>query len=739
MAAPRLAADDELNARRFLARDLPAFGVRDPLTDLATVRVTRLRGRDGSALFRRLHQGLPIFGGEVAVGWRADGAITVVNGSRSPAAMPVPAAEFRVGEVEARAALSAATPGSLDGPVEVERGWLQHGGGLHPVLRIDGVSRAPFGAWRGYVDAGSGKLLYRLSRIRHAKIKVWTNNPLEPVRGAAPVLHDILGLTPPGSALQGDRAEAFNCQGFDLASTLDFTTACIHVAAPDGAGDFVADPDPTHADPTDTFAEQSTYFHTDFISRFFDSLDPAFAAAGGLGFIPSYVNFTAGGGPFDNAFFSPAGPDDTPARNGFMGYGQGRVVDLAYDAETIYHELTHAVVNHTAGFEEHADALGINLDPGAINEGTADTFAFLPSTVNDPCQSRYFGTALGVGCLRNGETRKTCRGDGPNNPLNAGRDGEIHDDGEIWMGFTWRLNAGAATAGEPARLGMARSIFLALQAVGPYPTFLGFAETIRQKALDTMDAVAPGMGQTAADFVSCTIAQRDLGGCDDRSLALYSGERTSGHALGTGDVGLVIRRIPSAQQYYLDVPCGASALKIASGFSSGPGSVYIRHGEPITFLSPLGDPQYDWRLDGTHDGAILDARGCADCDPCGRRTALGAGRWYFLPANGGPVSDFFELGLSMTMADGSAPPARVPRVEGTCQWGGGPVPTGQSGPPLDPPSITCEGPRQLLLRAPGCPLPTRENPQGCGCGAGSQANLLVWAAAAVWLVRSRRT
>jgi hypothetical protein len=48
--------------------------------------------------------------------------------------------------------------------------------------------------------------------------------------------------------------------------------------------------------------------------------------------------------PLDNAFFASAGTfqsDDLSA--GIMAFGQGTVVDYAYDGDVVFHELGHAV------------------------------------------------------------------------------------------------------------------------------------------------------------------------------------------------------------------------------------------------------------------------------------------------------------------------------------------------------------------------------------------------------------
>ncbi|MCP4680311.1 MAG: hypothetical protein GY854_33440 [Deltaproteobacteria bacterium] len=63
-----------------------------------------------------------------------------------------------------------------------------------------------------------------------------------------------------------------------------------------------------------------------------------------------------------------------------IAFGQGEHADFAYAGATIYHEFGHAVVNSLASIgHEHADEYGITNMARALNEGLANTFAFLVS------------------------------------------------------------------------------------------------------------------------------------------------------------------------------------------------------------------------------------------------------------------------------------------------------------------------------------------------------------------------
>ncbi|MFL5272270.1 MAG: hypothetical protein ACJ79E_09450 [Anaeromyxobacteraceae bacterium] len=780
-AAPRLLADDDANARRFLAREGRAFGVASD-AELETLRVHAPPGGDGVAVYRQTLDGLPVFGGRVAVAWRKDGAITLVNASPW-AGLPAQGA-FAVDEEAARRAALGAVAGA-PGTSSVERGWLARDGALVPAFRVLHDTAAPVDAFVTYVDGATGAVLRRSSRTRRAAtcppgscanppcICAFRVSPLAPrptsADGNAPELFDAVRLRPAtATRLEGDVTTVLDCKGeeVDLAACRclgdaapEACRAAHQLAALDGATrSFRADPDPTQTDVgADAFAEQSAYYHITAHSLFLSGLDPSFA---GIGFIPGFVNVYAGGAPLDNAFFSPTGAVTVGGRvaDGVMVFGQGTEVDLAYDAEIVYHELTHAAVDATAAFEELYDPLGANADPGALNEGTADTFSFahvvealaakgLPVD-GASCLSRYLASELGLRCLRDARNVKTCLGNGPNDGRNPGRDGEVHDDGEIWTGFTWALLEAAHAHGE--RDAMARALFRALEAETPHASFPSYAATVLQATSDV------GMSRAAVDFTACTVKQRDLDACGDglaaapRAVALFSGERAQGvfwfGARAASAVGT------AGQQYYLDVPCGARALHVEWSDAGGAEFLAVKYGAPLTVRSTGLPLDADWHIAGSRPDVVLAAgKPCTGCEACsGRNTPLGAGRWWFLPVGSvGQVQGTFAFGVSIEMEGGAAPPARVPwlidATHNVCRWGVDATPSGELTSPAAA-DTACAPPAPSLLAggaAAGCvaasggagPPATASKPSGCGCGTAGGADLALVVAALAGLRR----
>lgn len=116
--------------------------------------------------------------------------------------------------------------------------------------------------------------------------------------------------------------------------------------------------------------------------------------------------------------------------------GQSKDADYAYDADVLYHELGHSVIQQLApsGLSERRLApWGIVGEAGSINEGLADYFAM--SVSGDPLLGEYVGrfeVVNGTPYLRTGETTAVCPYD---------LTGEWHSDGRVVAGAMWTVRA----------------------------------------------------------------------------------------------------------------------------------------------------------------------------------------------------------------------------------------------------------------------------------------------------------
>lgn len=176
---------------------------------------------------------------------------------------------------------------------------------------------------------------------------------------------------------------------------------------------------------TKAFSETMAYFHIDFAQRYIQSL--GFTNVNNRQLVYSIDRLTD-----DNSFYTPSTKKIT--------YGTGGVDD-AEDGEVIIHEYGHSVQdNQVPGF-------GSTEEGGAMGEGFGD---YLGATVNSAlagdfqltCIAEWDATSYAAGvphCLRRLDSTKHYPQD---------KDGEVHDDGEMWSAslFQIRTLLGAAKA-----------------------------------------------------------------------------------------------------------------------------------------------------------------------------------------------------------------------------------------------------------------------------------------------------
>lgn len=333
-------------------------------------------------------------------------------------------------------------------------------------------------AYRTLVDAESGEVRYRENRVRFMdQASVYPQNPITTKTTA------LLPLALPSTngILQNDFIKAYNCVDKKAKRPVSFGgfTLDLHVcdvaptAAADANGDFIYTPvdDKSEASKADPFAEVSIYFHTARAYDFFRGLDgrpdAQVAASKPLSAVanlqvPAGVqtgDFSRAGDvniplePFSNAFFSPGGADDPFASVfglglGTMWFGQGPERDYSYDADVVYHEFTHAVVDNTLRLGSYTlDDQGLSAAPGGMNEGLADFFS--SAITGDPDVGEYAAKDLSQnsGVIRTLANTDTCP---------TGIVGEVHGDSTLFSGALW---AARSTLPEASRKDFDKSIY----------------------------------------------------------------------------------------------------------------------------------------------------------------------------------------------------------------------------------------------------------------------------------------
>ena len=576
----------ERAARGFLSTHAAAFGIA--AAQELVLRQAPMAGQAGAVRFERRVGGLPVFGGDVVVGVDDQSRVFLVNTREVGAAV---SSRHALDSASAVGAALSSVPAEARGvePVAVAAGWRTAGALLRAVYRVDLIVEQPSGSWRVFVDAETGRPLFR-EKLRYsvttAPGKVFGISPAEtadslcPVSGTAHTLcANAVTVTFPnlvtGADLKGTQTEVFNCKGADFPTAANFPGACTSVSAI--AGGFSFDPDLTFVSKTDDFAAAMAYFHLDKHVTFFKTLDATLPAGPGRavrGVLPAAVNSFAGGAAFDNAFYD-SGADA-------MVFGQGTTADFAYDGTVMYHEFTHGVVSAWGGYNLDIDASGALFEPASLNEGTADSMAVSEtgtSALGAFLAAEETPPTAAFRDMDDPNAARTCQGDGTQvkqfgtTTIN-GLSGEEHFDGEIWNGFYWEVFQGLRAGGWKACNGACDAgpaiQYKTLQlAAGTSPTFDSYWRTFKAASA----ALFSSRPEVAA-YVDCVAKRRKLDKCD-RTVPVYAGETK---------VQLVELRYSAFQMV---IPAISNAQFIACSNRNAFTTLYGRKDLPVQLTVPV--------------------------------------------------------------------------------------------------------------------------------------------------------
>jgi hypothetical protein len=464
---------------------------------------------------------------------------------------------------------------------------LAYGGVIAPVWVVDARGDRLHERSRVIVDARTASVLFAHSRLEHAMGRVYAQNPVSDEGMTSDV--ELSYLTS-RDHLTGRYFRLSNCAPDDRGC--DST----QLASADEAGDFLYDPEPLSFD--DPFAEVHTYHHANAFARYLRDVHGFTWSCGGSDVMRIIVNYVEEAGrPYDNAGFVPS----AGAECGFMIFGQGTALDFSYDADVIYHEVTHSVVDGIADLEFFAtDSLGAHYEPAAVNEGLADYFAATFS--GDPVLAEYFAS------LSEGELGLRVL----DHDLACPRDlvGESHYDGRLFAGLAWELRE---------ILGPERAdalMFATLSTLEPTPSLADATDVLTL----TADSFALDERMTAEERASIesAIDRRGLRECE-RIVALDDGAEHRGYSGDPGVTGSAGSIAPV--HYRIDVPADARALHLSLAATENRGRyrLYVRRGEPVLF-EPSGRPMIVADASYAVDGELT--LGESDEAPLARCTTL---------------------------------------------------------------------------------------------------------------------
>jgi Zn-dependent metalloprotease len=455
------------DARRFVADHADLLQLSRELGELTDdARVDSPLG--SHVTFTQRFEGVRVVGGEVKVHFNRAGQIIGVNNTTVPgvALSTVPA----LSAARALAIAVAAAPGARD---DVEAPSA-------PELVIDADAGAPMLAYRAvvptnqqtleiFVDARTGAVIGEprdLNQYVNGTGQVFKDNAVVATQN-----NNLVDNNGAASAVPTNAYSMVTLQGLTGNNRLDgqFASGSASKARATGTNNnFV------FTRNTTAFDETMVYFHIDFAQRYIQSL-------GFTNVNNRQLAFSVDRSTADNSSYSPSTKQIT--------YGTGGVDD-SQDGEVIVHEYGHSVQdNQVPGF-------GATEEGGAMGEGFGD---YLAATVNASlagefqivCIAEWDATSYAAGvphCLRRLDSTKHYPGD---------KDGEVHDDGEMWSASLFQIRTA---------LGAARADKLILQA--------HFLLTTRANFKDGANALvtaAINLGYTAAEVTNVRTILKNRG------------------------------------------------------------------------------------------------------------------------------------------------------------------------------------------------------------------------------------
>jgi hypothetical protein len=449
---------------------------------------------------------------------------------------------------------------------------------------IDVGLGAPLGTLRVWLDAHTGEPITASVTSREARGMVYDPSPAL----AEPTEVELLRLVEV-DRLAGVYTAARSCDLWEITDGLFGVNTCHetgHHAVPDEAGDYLFTPDPgSTADP---FAEVQVYFHVDRMAAW---LDERFGLQFGYA-LQSTVNF-----PMANAFYGDFDGDGEPDLS--FGHVEDEGVDFGYDADVVYHELGHAVIDALAPDlpTVQADAFGMEWVSGSVHEGAADIWSMLLTL--DPLTGEYAGSAFDRLAIRDLQADRRCPDD---------LQGEVHADGQILGSFGWNLIDDPAVGPEVT----ADLLYGAIPRWGASLTWPVVGESFLDSAADLLAAGA--IGTAAHDAIVAHLETSgmldcgrviDLDAAGPPMLFLTNGGLYEDLAEIPAGVQLSLTRDPAVRTYRLGVTM--------TGDEGVGWALYGRVGAPVehraTAVPVLGlafatADVYDWRLEGGREDSV---------------------------------------------------------------------------------------------------------------------------------------
>jgi MYXO-CTERM domain-containing protein len=442
-------------------------------------------------------------------------------------------------------------------------------------------------------------------------------------------------------------------------------------ALADGNFDFLYARPAVDTAPEDEFGEVQMFYHADRVLQKFRDLGFVDLRQKPMEVIVNYrepasnqqqcsgMTGTAPLLPYPNAFFTSGSVFHGWPTAPSIVFGQGPIIDYAYDGDVVYHEFTHGVQDVLYNIATvFPDQYGLDASGGAMNEATADYFS--SSITGDPKVGEYAAQdTVGATFIRDISGDKKCP---------DGLTGEVHDDSEPFSSALWDVRIALP---EQDRVKFDAAVYTAMDAFADFETFGSAREKI---VADTRVR----LGDAAATLAADKMAARGLDGCNRRIIDTTLGAKKPFIWIyGTEISGGSVAEIPAAYQFKVELTAPADKLFLTvdkrgnQAQSTGPLHVILKPGgEPIVWnpntLTNDGVRSLPWSISGMK---TITIPGPFPAGPLMIQLSnTASGTWIlidliiFTDKEGVPATPLFDAGVDPMTGGGG----------GCCQVGGGP-------------------------------------------------------------------
>jgi Zn-dependent metalloprotease len=409
-------------AREFLAANTALFELEPNLAGLEVQRVVHSLGAT-HVILKQVHAGYRVHRGYVTVHVDRSGRAYLAKNRSVPARLLPAHFDAKLTRDEAvrnarRTLPHKGRPVTLHAP---ERLWFPRNDKLIPAWKVRLTRERPREEWIVYIDARSGARLSRYDNLAEATGRGLVFDP-SPVTALGD--HRLLldakkrARRPPPVAYR--EVDLPDLDGGGRLDGARVTTAPTRAARVRRTGfDFRLE---SHQRG---FEEVMVYYHVDAALRYLESL----GYRGRRAIVRAPVRANVNGTRDDNSWYSPV--------ERLLTFGTGDIDD-AEDAETILHELGHAIQDAIC------PDFGQSHEAAAMGEGFGDYFAASFFEASKPARYRtsvmtWDGLLIGLGARTDPPALR--RVDSDATYADFDEDGDEHDNGRIWAAVLWDIRA----------------------------------------------------------------------------------------------------------------------------------------------------------------------------------------------------------------------------------------------------------------------------------------------------------